>query len=226
MTTLRTATAARAGTAGTPAGAVRRALKEWDVVVAALEQGRQAILVRKGGLEDPGRRLRVDTGWFWLYPTLFHARGVFLRPEYQSLLVPGMHRAPRRLARDRPRPAGHPRPVAPGHVSLRAVAQVVEALEAPSLDALRRLCDRTVWTEKYLALRYRWREEDRPLVLVLRIASLPEPVEVAELDEYGGCRSWLELRDPPDAAGAEPVWRADRLAAELTSVREALDGSR
>jgi len=42
------------------------ALKEWDAVVAALEQGSQALLIRKGGLDDPGGRLPVPDGWFWL----------------------------------------------------------------------------------------------------------------------------------------------------------------
>lgn len=199
--------------------AVVLALKEWDVVVAALEQGRQALLVRKGGLDDPDQRIPLPAGRFWLYPTLFHARGVFLKPEHHELLVPGMHRAPRETARLVPRPEGHRRGVTPGHVALRAVAEIVEAVEAESLDALYRLAERTVWTEKYLTLRYRWRPQDRPVVLVLRVAALPAAVEVEERVEYGGCRSWLELSDPPDAAAARPLWSEDRLAEEIAAVR-------
>jgi hypothetical protein len=204
------------------AAPVTRALKEWDVVVAALEQGRQAILVRKGGLADPDQRIPLERGRFWLYPTLFHARGVFLKPEHHELLVPGMHRAPRETARLVPRPEGHSRQVAPGHVALRAVAEIAEAVEAPSLDALHRLTGRTVWTEKYLTLRYKWRPQDRPLVLVLRVAALPEAVEVEERVEYGGCRSWLDLTGPPDAAAAVPLWSEARLAEEVREVRAAL----
>jgi hypothetical protein len=201
---------------------VTQALKEWDVVVAALEQGRQALLVRKGGLDDPEQRIPLPEGRFWLYPTLFHARGVFLKPEHHGLLVPGMHRAPRESARLLPRPDGHPRAVTPGHVALRAVAEIVEAIEAPSLDSLHRLTDRTVWTEKYLTLRYKWRPQDRPLVLVLRVWALPHVVEVAERAEYGGCRSWLSLVDPPDARGAEQLWSEQRIAGEVAAVHDAL----
>ena len=204
---------------------VTRALKEWDVVVAALEQGRQAILVRKGGLDDPGRRIPLERGRFWLYPTLFHARGVFLKPEHHELLVPGMHRAPRETARLVPRPEGHRRAVSPGHVALRAVAEIVDAVEAPSLEALHRLTERTVWTEKYLTLRYRWQPEDRPVVLVLRVAALPEAVEVEERVEYGGCRSWLDLVDPPDAARAVPLWTEERLREEARAIRSILSRS-
>jgi len=201
------------------APAVTRALKEWDVVVAALEQGRQAILVRKGGLADPDQRIPLERGRFWLYPTLFHARGVFLKPEFHDLLVPGMHRAPRETARLVPRPEGHRRAVSPGHLALRAVAEIVEAVEAPSLEALHRLTERTVWTDKYLTLRYRWRPQDRPVVLVLRVAALPEPVEVEERVEYGGCRSWLDLVDPPDADAAVPLWTDERVREEARAIR-------
>ena len=201
---------------------VTRALKEWDVVVAALEQGEQAILVLKGGLDDPGQRIPLERGRFWLYPTLFHARGVFLKPEYHDLLVPGMHRAPRETARLVARPEGHRRAVTPGHVALRAVAEIVEAVEAPSLEALQRLSERTVWTPKYLTLRYRWRPQDRPLVLVLRVSALPEAVEVEERVEYGGCRSWLDLVDPPEAGAARPLWDEKRLTDEVRAVRMTL----
>jgi hypothetical protein len=204
------------------------ALKEWDVVVAALELGRQAVLVRRGGLDDPGHRFAAPgSGAFWLYPTLFHERGVFLKPEYRELLVPGMHRAPREVAVAAGRPAGHPRPVSPGTVSLRAVAEVVATFEAGSLERLRALEERTVWTDHYLTLRFKQRRLSagaslRPLVAVLRVSALPEPVEVPDLPEYGGCRSWVELLDPPDPDDAVPVWDEDRLTAEVEAVRRLL----
>lgn len=198
------------------------ALKEWDVVVAALEQGHQAILIRKGGLDDPGGRLALPDRPFWLYPTLFHERGVFLKPEHHSLLVPGMHRTPREVGRTVPRPAGHERPVTPGHVALRAVAEVAGVVTAPSLEALQAVTERTVFTDRYARLRYRWRPDDRPLVVVLTVSTLPRPHEIEERFEYGGCRSWVELRDPPDPAGAEPVWSDARVRAELDAVRALL----
>lgn len=206
----------------TVAAPTRLALKEWDVVVAALEQGRQAILVRKGGIDDPDQRLRIPDRPFWLYPTLFHERRVFLKPEYHDLLVPGMHRAPRETARLVPRPAGHPRSVRSGHVALRAIAEVAEAIEAPTLASLQQLTERTVWTDKYLVLRHRWRPQDRPLVLVLRVWTLPKAVEVEERSEYGGCRSWLELHDPPDAGGSKQLWSQQRIAEEVSAVRQLL----
>ena len=208
---------------GSPPGtAVSQALKEWDVVVAALEQGRQAILIRKGGLHDPGRRLPIPRGRFWLYPTLFHERGVFLRQEHRSLLVPGAHRLRRAEATMQPRPDGHARPVTPGHVSLGSLGEVVDCVVAPGMPSLTALLPRTVWTEKYPTLRYRWRPEERPLVLVLRVLTLPGRVEVPELAEYGGCRSLVSLVTPPASDAARPVWTEARLDEEVEAVRSLL----
>ena len=197
------------------------ALKEWDVVVAALEQGLQAVIVRKGGLDDPDGRIPLPPGRFWLMPTLFHERALFLKPEHHGLLVPGAHRAPRAVSVELPRPEGT-RSVRRGHLRIAAVAEVVDAVEATSLDALQGLTERTVWTDRYLRLRYRWRPDERPLVIVLRIACLPAPVEVPDRAEYGGCRSWVDLVDPPDDSQAVPVWPEERLAEEVATVRRLL----
>jgi hypothetical protein len=201
---------------------VDQALKEGDVVVAALEEGRQAILVRKGGLDDPGRRIPVPRGPFWLFPTLFHERGVFLKSEYHDLLVPGAHRKPREVAASLPRPGSPRRSIVPGRVRLRALGEVVDVVAARDLESLRALEDRTVWTEKYLRLRFRWRPEEHPLVLVLRVSVLPEAVEIVDRPEYGGCRSLVHLDHAIDATGAVPVWPEERLAAEVAAVRATL----
>lgn len=46
------------------------ALKEWSSVIAALGEGRQVILLRKGGIADP--RFGMEAERFYLYPTYFH----------------------------------------------------------------------------------------------------------------------------------------------------------
>lgn len=46
------------------------ALKEWSNVIAALGEGVQVILIRKGGIADPA--FGVEAERFYLYPTYFH----------------------------------------------------------------------------------------------------------------------------------------------------------
>ena len=46
------------------------ALKEWSSVIAALGDGQQVVLIRKGGIADP--TFGVEAEKFYLYPTYFH----------------------------------------------------------------------------------------------------------------------------------------------------------
>lgn len=46
------------------------ALKEWSNVIAALGDGVQVVLIRKGGIADPS--FGVESERFYLYPTFFH----------------------------------------------------------------------------------------------------------------------------------------------------------
>jgi hypothetical protein len=46
------------------------ALKEWANVIEALSDGRQILLIRKGGIADP--KFGIEADRFYLYPTFFH----------------------------------------------------------------------------------------------------------------------------------------------------------
>src|SRR5207244_3912009 len=63
------------------------AFKEWAGVCDALLQGRQSIIVRKGGIsEGPGPGVFVpEHAEFWLYPTAVHQAQQGLRPDVGSV---------------------------------------------------------------------------------------------------------------------------------------------
>ena len=55
-----------------------------------------------------------------------------------------------------------------------------------------------VWTTDYAEKRLAWKRRHPLHVILLRTYRIPRPVTVKVRDEYGGCRSWLELtRDLP-----------------------------
>src|SRR5438270_4902540 len=73
---------------------LRYALKEWAVICAALAEGRQAILLRKGGIAEAGGEFRVEHTRFWLYPTYVHQQREGVKPEALSLLERAEARRP------------------------------------------------------------------------------------------------------------------------------------
>src|SRR5437870_8356904 len=56
------------------------ALKEWALVCRMLLDGRQAIMLRKGGIDEKGFWVEADE--FLLYPTYFHQMIEKVRPEF------------------------------------------------------------------------------------------------------------------------------------------------
>src|SRR4051812_20129921 len=74
------------------------AFKEWAVICRALAEGRQAVILRKGGIAEDGGRFRPEHDRFLLYPTFFHEQH---RTGIKSELLPLLDAA----EADRP-PAG------------------------------------------------------------------------------------------------------------------------
>ena len=56
------------------------ALKEWAAVVEALARGQQTLLLRKGGVGDPGETFELAHREFFLFPTFEHQKREQIRP--------------------------------------------------------------------------------------------------------------------------------------------------
>ncbi len=62
------------------------ALKEWSAAVHAMLDGRQTVLLRKGGIHE--KRFEVDRRDFLFFPTVAHSHAERVRPEHRDLLDP------------------------------------------------------------------------------------------------------------------------------------------
>jgi hypothetical protein len=160
---------------------VRTAFKEWAAICRALASGRQDVILRKGGIVEPGGAFRPEHARFLLLPTFLHQSAESLVPEARGLLV----------AIDDDRPAE-------GTVVFTHVAFVRAAhriTDRRGLDAYR---DRHVWAESVVDERFhRWQDELH--LLEVTVTPLPSPVVLPWQESYGGCRSWVELDESADA---------------------------
>ncbi len=161
------------------------ALKEWAVAVKALETGATALVVRKGGIRE--KAFAVEDSRFLLLPGYEHQRPDLLKPEHRDL----MHDIPD-LKDDGPLRFS-------SFADVRAAYEISEAEDLEALDA------HHVWTPEYAESRFKWRPKKPLTVLVLRTYLLREPVEVDYRDEYGGCKSWIELLETVSPEGARPA---------------------
>ena len=164
------------------------AFKEWAVICRALAEGRQSLILRKGGISEVGGVFRPEHDEFLLYPTFFHEQHrTGIKPEFLPLLEAA--------EADRP-PAGH--------VRFTHFARVLATEHVADLDALLALGQLHAWTADTVRQRFHYRSPGL-YVLRVRVFRLPSPVEVVERPEYAGCKTWVELDSPVPTAGAEPV---------------------
>jgi hypothetical protein len=166
-------------------GSLKHTLKEWAVTVRALERGETALVIRKGGIRE--KAFAVKDSRFLLFPGYEHQRPELLDPEYRELLteIPD-------LTDD-------------GPLRVTSFAEVRGAYEISEPESLAAIDAYHMWTPEYAESRFRWRPKKPLTVLVLRTYLLPEPVELPYSEDYGRCKSWIELQEPVAIAGAHPA---------------------
>src|SRR5437870_3734933 len=64
---------------------LRHALKEWAVICRTLADGRQSLLLRKGGIAEEAETFALEQKLFWLLPTYTHQKPQAIKPEAKPL---------------------------------------------------------------------------------------------------------------------------------------------
>jgi hypothetical protein len=181
------------------------AFKEWAVTVQALAQGRQVLLMRKGGIREEGKEFKVQHHDFLLYPTYEHQRSDLLQLPYRLKYQPALEQAPDPLK-----------------ITFTHWARVEETLELWDQAALPLLQPLHIWTLDYAEKRLHWKPR-RPLILMLlRVYKMGLPASVDFQDRYNGCKSWVTLDAPVPTAGLSPVLTNDQFQNAVSRVKEAL----
>ncbi|MDT5204386.1 MAG: hypothetical protein QOD34_1022 [Mycobacterium sp.] len=151
------------------------ALKEWSAVVHALLDGRQQVLLRKGGIGEKRFDITVARE-FLLFPTVAHSHAERVRPEFHQLVT----EAEPDSREDR--------------LIVRAAAKVVASLTVNRPDNLEAIEDLHIWTaDSVRSDRLDFRPKHRLAVLVVQASPLLEPVELPRTPDYAGCTSWVPL---------------------------------
>ena len=180
------------------------ALKEWSAVVHALLDGRQQVLLRKGGIGE--KRFDVTVAReFLLFPTVAHSHAERVRPAFRDLI----DTAASDSDDDR--------------LVVRAAAKVVAALPVNRPDNIDAIENLHIWTADSVRRdRLDFRPKHRLAVLVVQAIPLVEPIELPRTPDYAGCISWVPL-PVTDVRLGTPVHDEAALREVAARVREAVE---
>ncbi|MCW3096636.1 MAG: hypothetical protein JWL77_2254 [Chthonomonadaceae bacterium] len=182
-----------------------RAFKEWAVSCQALVEGRQILLIRKGGIREEGGVFRINDPEFWLMPTYEHQNGALLQPEWLPALE-AIQAEPRR----------------PSEVTLSAYA-VVDTIAIARDDAqVNALAHEHIWNPAYVKMRFDFNPYDPLYLVLLRVYRLPEPITIPMLGDYEGCKSWVTLDRSLATDSAIPVLDDTEFAARHAALLDSL----
>jgi hypothetical protein len=177
------------------------ALKEWSAAVHAMLDGRQTVLLRKGGIHE--KRFDLASSEFLLFPTVAHEHEERVRPEHRELL--------RRSASDSTE----------DDVLISAGAKVVAAIEVNDPDGLEAIEAHHIWTAQSVRTdRLDFRPKHRLTALVVSARPLTEPIRLPRTAAYKGCTSWVQL--PLTPAWGDPVHDDDTLRAIADDVHRSI----
>ncbi|WP_018756124.1 DUF1802 family protein [Paenibacillus terrigena] len=186
------------------------ALKEWAVAIEALASGKQILLMRKGGIVEETRHFELKSPSFYVYPTYEHQRRELLKEANQSDIDVTL--------------AGWSKDDTT--VTLRLYAEVIEDIEIHDQETLNRLRDFHIWTDHFAEERLKWKKKLPLHVLLLRVYKLDPGLSIEIVEEYLGCKSWVNL--PTQVTSIErshlvPVLSDEKFQGQVESIRRALE---
>lgn len=179
---------------------LKYAFKEWAAVCQALAEGRQAVILRKGGIAENLGQFQLEHRRFWLYPTYTHQQETGIQQSALPLLEKAKSEQP---------PAGV--------IRLCYFADVTGIYVVKDAWLPHMLAHMHIWSEQTVSQRfaYRW---PGLYILSVRVYRSSKVFELPELPRYEGCRSWVELDEELPDEG-EPVLSD----ADMRAVSESLD---
>lgn len=185
------------------------ALKEWAIVCKGLDEGRQTILLRKGGIMERKHGFELRHNEFYMFPTYEHQSRDLIQQEYADTFESVLHHKP------------------PDDSSIIYLyAKVIFIKETFSRKLLRSLRDFHIWNEKYIDTRMDYNPEKPLSIILLRIYRLEKSLNVTLSPQQAGCRSWIDFQSlgtDSESNIGKPVLSNDIFQDRQSQLMEALN---
>ena len=172
---------------------MRYALKEWNTAIEALGNGSAIAVWRKGGLEDtpsvtvPFESFESSHEQFILFPTFTHQTTDKIKKEFWDLL------ANKNISNK------------DNQLKIKYWAELYEEFEINNLEELICVSNQLVNSNDHLVSSWNLYPDHKGKILLLRVYALTDPVLITNSPEYGGCKSWAELKIDIPKIGSNPV---------------------
>jgi len=184
------------------------ALKEWAIICKALEDGRQILLLRKGGIMEYRKGFEVKHNEFLLYPTFEHQSIESIKAEYKEKLNEILKE--QNKYKEKEIDENNKNSDINNTNIIKSFAKVEDVVEVSDKITLSKLRDYQIWSDEYVEMRMNYNPTKPMSVLLLRIYKMKNPLIIDINDKWAGCKSWINIEKDIDIQN----FKIDRLGNE------------
>jgi hypothetical protein len=175
--------------------------KEWALVCAALGDGRQSVIVRKGGIAEGRAGFQFRHREFSLFPTFFHEQ--LKRTRLTNAELPAQ---------------------LPNEIEIRFFARIEETRSVQDWKTAQALAPLHILQESVVRERFDYDKAPGVQVALVRVFRLEPVWRFPDSKRYGGCRSWVELPAAPRELQLIPVLDEAEQAQRRKQFQRAISG--
>ena len=171
------------------------ALKEWAIICKALEDGKQMLLLRKGGIMEYRKGFEVKHNEFLLYPTFEHQSIESIKDEYKENIkeISEEHNISYYNNNRKKIDENDNNFNTESNNIIKLLAKVEDVIEISDKFTISELRDYHIWSDEYVTMRMNYNPSKPMNVLLLRIYKIRKPLVVDINDKWAGCKSWIDI---------------------------------
>ncbi|HET7644185.1 MAG TPA: DUF1802 family protein, partial [Nitrososphaeraceae archaeon] len=158
------------------------ALKEWAIICKALEDGRQTLLLRKGGILEYRKGFEVKHSEFLLYPTFEHQSMNSIKTEYKEKLNEIVDQNKHIIKNEI---NGNDKNYGIHNTNIiKLLAKVEDVVEITDKTILSNLKDYHIWSDECVMMRMNYNPNKPMSILLLRIYKMKDPLIINVKDQW------------------------------------------
>jgi hypothetical protein len=177
------------------------ALKEWAIVCKAIEDGKQVLLFRKGGIMEYRNGFELKHKVFFLFPTFEHQSIDSIQSEYREELEV-LKQQQQQQQKDNTQSLNQKEnnisneknsKVTQDIINISSFVEITHFIEINDISKLEKLEKYHIWNLDYVKMRFNYNPKKPLYLLMLRAYKLNEPIEIQNSPEWSGCKSWIQF---------------------------------
>jgi hypothetical protein len=161
------------------------ALKEWAVVLKALEEGKQTLLLLKDGIKEENGLFKPEHDEFFLFPTFEHETPKNIKSDWRPRItaIEKENKDPKRI-----------------HFRLLGLGEKVEKIT--DWEICKGLTPFTVMSDEAVEKRFHEGDWQGVYLFLVRVYQLPVPMDLPMKPSYAAHKTWVPLETSMFTAGS------------------------